>query len=174
AFTVPASGAQCRLDAGPWIPCASPYRLNGVAAGDHVLSVRSVDAAGNAGATPTSTRFQINPNAPVVSLRNPAIIRVPASGLVALRLLCPATEGAGHGACDGTVALRFAGRTVGRATFHAAAGKTATTRVKLTASALRRVRSKHGVRAAIALSVKDLAGNRRATTVARVLRAGRR
>ncbi|HEY4098351.1 MAG TPA: choice-of-anchor D domain-containing protein, partial [Baekduia sp.] len=47
AFTVPASGAQCRLDAGPWIPCASPYRLNGVAAGDHVLSVRSVDAAGN-------------------------------------------------------------------------------------------------------------------------------
>jgi hypothetical protein len=41
------SMSECRLDAGAWSPCASPYQVSGLAPGNHTAGVRSTDPAGN-------------------------------------------------------------------------------------------------------------------------------
>ena len=43
---------ECRLDAGAWDPCTSPWRYTGLQPGPHVFAVRAVDAAGNRDASP--------------------------------------------------------------------------------------------------------------------------
>jgi hypothetical protein len=50
AFAVDEAGAtsQCRLDAGAWALCTSPYVVSGLGLGVHTAHVRSTDAAGNA------------------------------------------------------------------------------------------------------------------------------
>jgi hypothetical protein len=49
AFTVNEAGStsECRLDAGAWTPCSSPFAVSGLAAGSHTVGVRSTDPAGN-------------------------------------------------------------------------------------------------------------------------------
>jgi alpha-tubulin suppressor-like RCC1 family protein len=44
---------QCALDGQPEQPCGSPLNLPGLAPGDHVVEVRAVDPAGNAGEVTT-------------------------------------------------------------------------------------------------------------------------
>lgn len=53
AFDVePGSKAECRLDNGPWQPCSSPRRIEGLAHGAHTFGVRATDPAGNVEANP--------------------------------------------------------------------------------------------------------------------------
>jgi hypothetical protein len=49
---------ECRLDAGRFHPCASPYRKR-VSAGVHRLEVRAIDPAGNVDPTPARMRLRI-------------------------------------------------------------------------------------------------------------------
>ncbi len=53
------SGFQCRLDAGAWATCQSPYRLPDQAPGLHTLDVRAVDAAGNTDEVAVSRAYRI-------------------------------------------------------------------------------------------------------------------
>ncbi|HET6508564.1 MAG TPA: choice-of-anchor D domain-containing protein [Baekduia sp.] len=176
AFTSPTGRSECRVDDGPWIPCASPFAIDRLVAGDHVLSVRALDAAGTPVGEVAQTRFQINPNAPTVSVLGGRTLTADAARVVAVRVRCSPREGGGRGACAGTVALRWRGGTaLGRAAaFRAAAGRTATVAIKLPAAALRRL-PKHGpgARVTVAIDAKDLAGNRRRASVARTLRRHR-
>lgn len=49
----PGSTIECRVDGGEWAPCASPLNLGELPLGDHVLELRSTDAAGNVSAVRT-------------------------------------------------------------------------------------------------------------------------
>lgn len=62
AFSSPESGMafQCRLDSGPWEPCASGKTYSSLAAGAHTFHVRAVDAAGNVDATEASRTWTIS------------------------------------------------------------------------------------------------------------------
>jgi hypothetical protein len=48
---------QCRLDDGTWKACTSPYAVSDVSLGQHTISVRAIDAAGNVEATPPSVQW---------------------------------------------------------------------------------------------------------------------
>jgi large repetitive protein len=55
---------ECRLDVGltqgPWVACASPYRIRGLARRTkYVFAVRAVDAAGNPDPTPADRRWKV-------------------------------------------------------------------------------------------------------------------
>jgi hypothetical protein len=61
AFTASESGStfQCRLDAGAWAACTSPWTTGALADGMHGIAVRATDAAGNADATPATQSFTV-------------------------------------------------------------------------------------------------------------------
>ena len=50
---------QCRLDAGAWRRCRSPYRTGRLARGVHVFEVRAIDRAGNVDPSPASESLRI-------------------------------------------------------------------------------------------------------------------
>jgi hypothetical protein len=61
---------QCKLDDSGWRGCSSPYRLSGVALGDHSFAVRAFNRAGRPGpaivyswqqANPASEQAQVDP-----------------------------------------------------------------------------------------------------------------
>jgi hypothetical protein len=62
-FGSPVSGAafECQLDAGPFLPCTSPYsvKTRKLKRGRHTLTVRAVQPSGNADPTPSSLRFKV-------------------------------------------------------------------------------------------------------------------
>jgi hypothetical protein len=159
---------QCRVDAGPWTACESPFTVNGINAGDHTVTVRALAADGAPGTT-TAVAFQVNPYPPGITLAN-GTLRASRTGVVAVRLGCSPREGEGHGACRGTVALRAVGggnRVLGRASFSARAGRRATARIHLTRAgraALRAARHRP-LAARLMIAARDLAGNRRTATV---------
>lgn len=49
---------ECALDREPFAPCTSPVKVK-VKKGKHTFSVRAVDAAGNADATPATAKFKV-------------------------------------------------------------------------------------------------------------------
>lgn len=53
----PLSAGECSINGGPWVACAVGFSadLSAAADGPHTFAVRSVDAAGNVGASTTST-----------------------------------------------------------------------------------------------------------------------
>ncbi len=55
----PGATFECRLDAGAWAPCASPFAAPALGDGTHTFSVRATDAVGNADATPATSEFRI-------------------------------------------------------------------------------------------------------------------
>jgi hypothetical protein len=66
----PGATVQCSLDGATWTTCTSPLSLTGLADGSHTLLTRAVDAAGNVGATSTTTwTVDTTPpaNAPIVN-----------------------------------------------------------------------------------------------------------
>jgi hypothetical protein len=48
---------QCRLDSGAFTPCSSPATYSSLGEGDHVFSVRAIDAAGNVEAAPPAVSW---------------------------------------------------------------------------------------------------------------------
>jgi hypothetical protein len=59
ASSEPGSRFECSLDGGPFVACSSPYTTARLRGGRHTLSVRAIDAAGNADPTPTVYVFEI-------------------------------------------------------------------------------------------------------------------
>ncbi len=51
---------HCRLDAGGFVPCASPFGFPGLAPGSHTVQIRAVDLAGNVDASPASHTWVID------------------------------------------------------------------------------------------------------------------
>jgi Bacterial Ig domain/Cellulase (glycosyl hydrolase family 5) len=60
-FVASETGAtfECSLDGGAYAPCLSPKTYTGLVPGAHMFSVRSVDAVGNADATPASYSWTV-------------------------------------------------------------------------------------------------------------------
>ncbi|HET8861668.1 MAG TPA: hypothetical protein VFM94_00270, partial [Solirubrobacterales bacterium] len=58
---------ECRLDAGAFAPCTSPWGYTGLADGAHTFRVKATDKAGNAGPEATYT-WNIDTTGPSVSL----------------------------------------------------------------------------------------------------------
>ena len=59
---------ECRLDDGAFASCASPVTYPDLAAGGHTFAVRSVDAAGNADASPAVHTWTVDLTAPETTL----------------------------------------------------------------------------------------------------------
>jgi hypothetical protein len=55
---------QCSLDGTPYQACASPTTYQGLAAADHQLAVRAIDAAGNVDPTSATSAWTITPPPP--------------------------------------------------------------------------------------------------------------
>jgi hypothetical protein len=62
AFTATESGSTfaCRVDAGPWAACTSPWTTSALTDGAHSVSVRATDAAGNTDASPATRPFTVD------------------------------------------------------------------------------------------------------------------
>jgi parallel beta-helix repeat protein len=55
----PNSTFECKLDSGSWVSCTSPKSYSGLANGEHTFSVRAIDRAGNADASPEIRRWRV-------------------------------------------------------------------------------------------------------------------
>jgi hypothetical protein len=77
AFTATEAGStfQCRVDAGAWASCTSPWTTPALSDGAHSVSVRATDAAGNPDASPATRSFSVDTQAPntTISSAPPAI-----------------------------------------------------------------------------------------------------
>jgi fibro-slime domain-containing protein len=173
-----ASSYECRLDDGPWAPCASPHTFARLSGGLHRVEVRSVTADGRRG-TGSVVSFEVNPYPPGVRIARGAL-RANRHGAVTVRLACSPREGGGHGQCRGTVVLRGTVRSGGRrrtivlgsSSFATTAGRTATPRVRLTRAGRRLLAraGRRGIAVRVLVDAHDLAGNRARTSGARLLR----
>ena len=61
-----AAGFQCRLDAGPWRPCASTAEYSGLGQGEHVFSVRAASPTGIRELAAAERRFTVDRTPPTV------------------------------------------------------------------------------------------------------------
>jgi len=59
AASEPNARFECRLDAGAFVPCASPASYARLALGPHSFAVRAVDAAGNVERFPTADTWRV-------------------------------------------------------------------------------------------------------------------
>lgn len=59
---------ECRVDAGPFIGCASPKKVAALSEGPHVFAVRLTDVAGNVDATPASWTFHVDTIPPTTEI----------------------------------------------------------------------------------------------------------
>ncbi len=55
----PGSTFECSIDGGTYTPCTSPFTPPALAPGEHTLSVRAIDGAGNADTTPAVHGFVV-------------------------------------------------------------------------------------------------------------------
>ena len=70
SFSSPASDVarfECRLDGGTYATCTSPKQFTALTEGEHTVSVRAVDNAGNIGAADSKT-FSVDTTAPSTSI----------------------------------------------------------------------------------------------------------
>ena len=79
-FTSTETGStfQCRVDAGTFASCSSPFTTATLTDGSHTFQVRATDAAGNQDATPASRTFTVDTGAPNTTINSGP------SGLVSL------------------------------------------------------------------------------------------
>ncbi|HEU4975668.1 MAG TPA: OmpA family protein [Baekduia sp.] len=62
----PGGSFECRLDGGAWAPCAGSVAYQGLTLGRHVVAIRQIDAAGNAGAE-AQRAFEVGAPDPVAA-----------------------------------------------------------------------------------------------------------
>jgi Subtilase family/Bacterial Ig-like domain len=62
------SSFECRIDAGTFAPCTSPYTAATLADGPHTFYVQATDEAGNTDPTPASRSFTVDTQAPDTSI----------------------------------------------------------------------------------------------------------
>jgi hypothetical protein len=79
---------QCRVNSADFAACTSPLVLNGLAQGQHTVEVRSVDALGNADATPATASFGVDSLAPTITFLPLKAWRIDTRGRVIPRLTC--------------------------------------------------------------------------------------
>jgi len=60
----PGATFQCRVDAGAFAACTSPFTTPSLASGAHAFSVRATDTATNVDATPATRSFTVDTTAP--------------------------------------------------------------------------------------------------------------
>jgi hypothetical protein len=62
AFTSsePGSTFQCRIDAGAFASCSSPFTASTLSEGPHVFEVRAIDSSGNVDPTPAAASFTVD------------------------------------------------------------------------------------------------------------------
>src|SRR5262249_50376402 len=66
---------ECSLDGASYSACTSPRTYTGLAGGSHIFSVRAIDEAGNADATPAAASWTVDAAAPDTSITSaPAAI----------------------------------------------------------------------------------------------------
>jgi hypothetical protein len=72
AFAADDAGAtfSCRADDGAWADCTSPWTTSALADGDHSVSVRASDDAGNTEATPASRSFTVDTASPHTTIES--------------------------------------------------------------------------------------------------------
>jgi hypothetical protein len=58
---------ECRIDAGAFAPCSSPYTVPALAPGSHTFEVRAIDAAGNPDPSPAQRVFIVTGGSPPAS-----------------------------------------------------------------------------------------------------------
>ena len=64
---------ECKIDSGSWDSCSSPASFASLTEGDHTVSVRAIDTAGNV-SNPDSKTWHIDLTAPTLTLTGPAAI----------------------------------------------------------------------------------------------------
>ena len=66
AFTATEANAvfECRVDTAAWADCTSPWTTAALGAGNHSVSVRATDVAGNTDATPANRAFTVDTATP--------------------------------------------------------------------------------------------------------------
>jgi dipeptidyl aminopeptidase/acylaminoacyl peptidase len=62
---------QCRIDSGSFATCSSPYQTPSLADGEHTLTVRATDPAGNVDPNPPVRTFVVDTRAPELALDCP-------------------------------------------------------------------------------------------------------
>jgi hypothetical protein len=85
AFTSTEAGSTfaCRVDSGAWNACTSPWTTPALGDGDHTVSVRATDAAGNTDATPATRSFTVDTTAPTTTITSaPPALSLSNSGSV--------------------------------------------------------------------------------------------
>lgn len=90
---------QCRLDDAAWADCASPATFTGLAAGEHTVAFRAVDAVGNVDLTPATRELRVVPPRAVTTLKltAPKQVKAGKKAAITIRLV---------GVTSGTVVLR--------------------------------------------------------------------
>ena len=84
-FTSTEAGSTftCRVDAGAWAACTSPWTTAALADGAHSVSVRARDAAGNTDASPAARSFTVDTAAPHTTITSqPGALSLSGSGSV--------------------------------------------------------------------------------------------
>ena len=62
------SSLTCSVDGGDYAACTSPKELTGLADGNHSVSVKATDRAGNVSSATTSSTWEVDGTAPVIAL----------------------------------------------------------------------------------------------------------
>lgn len=130
---------DCRLDGGPWVPCTSPWSYSGLADGSHSFIVDAIDSSGNEDPTPEVVFWTIDATAPALVPKPKKQQNPVAAHAVTVKALCPVE------ACKlsaiGSIALGAKTLKLKPAGGSAAAGGSATLKLKLVGKAYKAVRA---------------------------------